>query len=241
MELRDKTILITGATSGIGKALAIELLERNNRIIAVGRNLYELMQLKEKGAFVIDCDLNELDQIPALVQKIKESVGHIDVFFNNAGIQYNYLLGSGEMVRIELEKEIKLNLLVPIFLIDLVLENLRSKKLLLVNTTSALGAFPKQDGLVYSATKAGLRNLTKGLYYSYKKQGIHIVDFIPPVTDTAMTRTREESKMCPAELVKKVLPQIEKERRLATIPKIRFFLLLSQLFPEFVNRLLNKK
>ncbi|MEZ5083790.1 MAG: SDR family NAD(P)-dependent oxidoreductase [Bacteroidales bacterium] len=115
-----------------------------------------------------------------------------------------------------------------------------SQKSLIVNTTSGLGAFPKEDGLVYSASKAAMRNFTIGLRYSLKNTPINVLEFIPPVTDTGMTDGRTESKMSAKELVERIIPQLEKERKILTVSKMRIFLLIAFLFPPLAYKILSR-
>ena len=114
-------------------------------------------------------------------------------------------------------------------------------KAYIINTTSGLGIFPKNDGIVYSAGKAAMRNFTKGLRYALKSTPIKVLEFIPPVTDTGMTRKRNEKKMSAEVLVKKIIPQLKKEKKIMTVPTIRMFLWIAFLFPGLANKILSKQ
>ncbi|MCB0439081.1 MAG: SDR family NAD(P)-dependent oxidoreductase, partial [Mangrovimonas sp.] len=115
-----------------------------------------------------------------------------------------------------------------------------SEKAFIINTTSGLGAFPKADGLVYSATKAAIRNFTVGLHYALKNTSIKVLEFIPPVTDTEMTQGRIDKKMSPDALIEHILPQLKKERRILTVTKMRLFLWIAFLSPNLANKILSK-
>jgi uncharacterized oxidoreductase len=116
-----------------------------------------------------------------------------------------------------------------------------SKKALIINTTSGLGAFPKPDGLVFSASKAAMRNFTTGLRYALKNTSIKVLEFIPPVTETRMTSCRNEKMMPVKKLIDYALPQIEKEKRVVTVLRMRLFLWIAFLFPGLAHRILAKK
>jgi len=111
----------------------------------------------------------------------------------------------------------------------------------IINTTSGLGAFPKSDGLVYSASKAAMRNFTMGLRYSLKKKAIRVLEFIPPVTDTGMTADRKEQKMPVESLIQHIIPQLRKDKKTLTTLNMRIFLWMAFFFPTIANKILSKK
>jgi uncharacterized oxidoreductase len=241
MQLRKKTILITGGTSGIGYALAQELLKRDNTIILLGRNECMLTEAQAKGFKTIKCDLQKQQDIENAAMYIQQNHPVLDVLFNNAGIQENYHFTESVIPLEKIRREIEINLSSQVILTHLLLPQLSaSNEALIVNSTSALGAYPKNDGLVYSVSKAGLRNFTVGLRDTVKGLPIEIIEFIPPVTDTHMTASRNETKMSPIQLVQTVIPQLEKGRTIATIPSVRIFLWIAFLFPRLASKILSK-
>ena len=110
------------------------------------------------------------------------------MLFNNAGIQHNYDFANIVIPINKISEEININVTGQLILTQLLIPFLgNAQKVVIINTTSGLGAFPKMDALVYSASKAAMRSFTTGLRYSLKNTGIRILEFIPPVTDTLMT------------------------------------------------------
>lgn len=141
----------------------------------------------------------------------------------------------------KIHQEISINLTGQVMFTQLLIPSLmQAPKAFIINTTSGLSAFPKKDGLVYSASKAGLRNFTLGLRYSLQSTNIKVLEFIPPVTDTHMTQGRNESKMSVEDLVNHIIPQLKKERKTLTIRKMRLFLWIVFLFPGLANKILSK-
>lgn len=241
MRLSDKTILITGGTSGIGYALGVELLKKNNKVILLGRDSAKLIHARNEGFQTIHCDLSKQRDIEMAALKIQNEFSDLDVLFNNAGVQYNYLFTSTVIPLDKIQNEITINLTGQILLTQLLIPILsNSQSALIVNTTSGLGAFPKMDGLVYSASKAAMRSFTIGLKYALKDANINVVEFIPPVTDTSMTIDRNEGKMPVAELIQIVLPQLERGKGIIAPFKMRIFLWIAFLFPSLANRILGK-
>ena len=238
MKLSNKTILITGGTSGIGRALGEELL-KNNKVILMSRNATKLREARLKGFHTIQCDLSKQLEIENVVVEIQNEYSDLDVLFNNAGVQFNYLFTSAVIPLDKVRHEI--NVTGQIILTQLLIPLLMtSEKALIVNTTSGLGAFPKTDGLVYSASKAAMRNFTVGLRYALKNSGIKVVEFIPPVTATGMTADRNEDKMPLDDLMQITLPQLEKGKSLVAPFKMKLFPWIAFLFPSLAHKILSK-
>ena len=208
MKLNNNTILITGGTSGIGLALGKKLKEMNNKVILLGRNTEILNELKKEGYYTICCDLRNQQEIDAAILTVQNKFPELNVLFNNAGMQFNYLFTDTVIPLEKMNQEVEINLTGQIILTHLLVPVLAANKNpYIINTTSGLGAFPKKDGLVYSATKAAMRSFTTGLRYNLQDFGIKVLEFIPPVTKTAMTQGRKGNQMNPGLLVEKILPQ----------------------------------
>jgi len=241
MKLTDHILLITGGTSGIGLALGRAMLKLGNTVILMGRNSQKLARLEGEGFKTLTCDLSDLAQVENSVLTIQNEFPGLDMLFNNAGVQYNYDFKNEAMPFRKIRQEIDTNLTGQILLTQLLIPLLSvNSNAFIINTTSGLGAFPKADGLVYSATKAAMRNFTIGLRYTLAETSIRVLEFIPPVTETAMTNGRSEQKMPVEELIQLILPQLEKERNILTTPRMRMFLLIAFLFPKLAHRILSK-
>lgn len=241
MKLQNNTILITGGTSGIGLALGRTLQELGNTVILLGRNHQKLSELKQEGFETIACDLSRQEEIEKAIIQIQNEFPRVNMLFNNAGIQYNYDFIETMIPLEKIAHEINVNVTGQILFTQLMIPILsNAKDAFIINTTSGLGAFPKGDGLVYSASKAAMRNFTIGLRYRLKSTRIKVMDFIPPVTDTAMTQKRDEQKISAPALIKAIIPQLQKESPILTLKKMRIFLWISFLFPGLANKILSK-
>ncbi len=88
----NKTIVITGATSGIGRAISLRLAKRSNRLILIGRNQEALLELKtaieqlKSTCTIIQADLADATQVEAAIQRINASISQLDVLINNVGV-----------------------------------------------------------------------------------------------------------------------------------------------------------
>jgi uncharacterized oxidoreductase len=240
MKLSGNTILITGGTSGIGYELG-KALQQENKVILLGRNEERLKQAEQEGFYTIQCDMSNTDEIEKAVVRIQNEFTDLNVLFNNAGIQHNYLFTETIIPLSKIRQEIDINVTGQMILTHLLIPVLSTApKSYIINITSGLGIFPKNDGIIYSASKAAMRNFTKGLQYALKSTSINVLEFIPPVTDTGMTKARNEKKMAAEALVKKIIPQLKKEKKIATVFPIRIFLWIAFLFPGLANKILSK-
>ncbi|MCB0635472.1 MAG: SDR family NAD(P)-dependent oxidoreductase [Lewinella sp.] len=242
MQLTNHTILITGGTSGIGYALGLALLKKDNTVILLGRNPEKLAAAEKEGFLTLRCDLANLEEVEKAVVTLQNDYPGLNMLFNNAGVQYNYLYAEEVVAPEKIAREVAINLTGQLVLTQQLIPLLSTaERAMIVNTTSGLGAYAKPDGLVYSATKGAMRNFTQGLRDALRDTPIRVLEFIPPVTASAMTAHRPGQKMSPAELVDRVLPQLEKERAIATVPAIRVFLWIAARFPKLAARILSRQ
>ncbi len=241
MQLNNNTILITGGTSGIGLELGKTLKELNNHVILMGRNTQALNNLRADGFSTICCDLANQQEIEQAVLTIQNSYPQLNVLFNNAGIQNNYLFTDAVIPLGKIKHEIDVNITGQLTLTYLLLPTLMTNKnAYIINTTSGLSYFPKRDGITYSATKAAMSSFTIGLRNALRDAGIGVMEFIPPVTDTAMTSGRAGNKMSPEALVAHILPQMRKDRNTLTVRQIIMFRFIAHYFPGIADKIVSK-
>ena len=238
MKLSNNTILITGGTSGIGLVLAHALQKLENKVIVLGRDSGRLQEAKRAGFDIMPCDMSDPGAIEQASVDLQNRYPDLNVLFNNAGIQYNYNFTENVVSPQKIVREININVTGQLILTQLLLPMIRSNNNgVIVNTTSGLGAFPKSDGLVYSASKAAMRNFTIGLRHKLKSTSVKVFEFIPPVTDTHMTSQRNEQKMSPDALVNHIIPQLQKNKPMLTVFSMRVFLIIARFFPGFAAKI----
>ena len=168
---REKVALITGASRGIGREIALKLGEEGLKVVLVSRNEQALNSLKEEierrggQAFAFPCDLTREEERVRLSQFLREKFQGIDVLINNAGFGwYGYL----EEMPWDLVREmVELNALCPLHLIQLLLPQIRSGGRV-VNIGSIAGDIPSQGVALYSATKSFLSALSSALHRELK-------------------------------------------------------------------------
>ena len=165
--LKDKTALITGASRGIGEAIAMTLSEYGARCILVSRKIQGLEQVKEKieqtggRAEVLACHTGDLTQISHLFAEVEKNYGRLDILVNNAATSPYF----GEMVKADekaWDKTNDVNLKGPFFMIQHAARLMeKSGGGAIVNVASINGVRPIPVQGIYSITKAGLISMTK--------------------------------------------------------------------------------
>ncbi len=188
MKLRNKTILITGGTSGIGLELAKSLLARGNTVIVTGRDQARLDSTKRAlpDIHTFRSDVGDPQAPAALCDGVLRQFPELDTLINNAGIMRHLDLRrqSGPM---DVTREIDTNLNGPIRLIDAFLPHLKGVgNAMIINVTSGLAFVPLAAAPVYSATKAALHAYTRCLRTQLDGTGVRVVELAPPLTATPL-------------------------------------------------------
>ena len=172
----SKVILITGGSSGIGKAIAT-YLSKNNSYIVYGSSR-DLKKLENVSFLPIKLDVTSEESISECVQKIIKDQGRIDVLINNAGVGITGPLE--ETPNAEIEKHFKTNLYGPINLIKTVLPYMRKNNSgLIINITSIAGHIGTPFRSIYSAGKSSLDIISETLNMETKDFNINVVCVAP--------------------------------------------------------------
>jgi 3-oxoacyl-[acyl-carrier protein] reductase len=188
-DLKDKNIIITGASGGIGNSIVKKLSEAGANILASGTRLEKLEELKKnfEKIKILKFDISQSDKIEEFIDNAtKELGGSLDCIVNNAGITQDNLA-----IRMSLEewtKVIDVNLtstfLMSKFSIKKMLKNKSGK---IVNITSVVGHTGNLGQANYTASKAGIIAMSKSLAIEYAKKNINVNCISPGFIKTAMT------------------------------------------------------
>ena len=188
MNLKDKKILITGATGGIGNSLVDKFYNLGSKILATGTNEEKLNNLKKRfpEIQVEKFKLDEHDKIEKFIESINEKLGGLDILVNNAGITLDNL--SIRLTEENWKKVLDINLtssfLMCKFAIKKMLKNKFGK---IINITSIVGHTGNLGQANYAASKAGIVAFSKSLAIEYAKKNININCVSPGFIKTDMT------------------------------------------------------
>ena len=219
MKLKDKTMLITGGTSGIGFELAKKLIAAGNTVLVTGRDSDRIQKAKQelRGVHVFQSDMGEPSEIALLHREIIEKFPRLNVIINNAGIMRNLNLNNTPSSG--LTREIEVNLSGPMLLNQLFLPHLlKQSEALIVNVSSGLALIPFVISPVYSAAKAGMHAYTRCLRAQMKGTSVRVIELLPPGTETPLFRGEFEKEMKGQKgmdvsvLVKEAIAGIEADR-----------------------------
>ena len=220
MKLENRTVLITGGTSGIGLELAKQLLGRGNTVVVTGRDRGKLEAAERQlpGLHTFESDVSEPEAIAALYDRVTAEFPALDTLINNAGIMRNLNLNQKRDLD-DVAREIDTNLGGPVRMIQRFLPHLKTREgALIVNVSSGLAFVPFPASPVYSATKAAVHSFTQSLRVQLGGTGVTIVELAPPPVETKLFRgefeeeTRGQKAMDPAVLVRQAIAGIEAGR-----------------------------
>lgn len=188
MNKKVNSILITGASSGIGKALVQVFVNNNYHVIGISRRDNKLYELKEslgekKNYFdYYKVDISEKNQIDEFYNNIKTKY-FVNCLINNAGIS-SFKSAIDDTID-EIEKVINTNLFAPIYLIKKFLpEMVLTKNGTIINILSVVNKKIFTNSSIYSATKTGLESYTKVLREEHRNHKIKIINVFPGATAT---------------------------------------------------------
>lgn len=194
-----KSVLITGCSSGIGRALSLELNKRGLRVIATARRLDSLQDLKAKGVHCEQLDVTDADQIQRLAEITKETYGGLDILINNAG--YGLIAPMIEVSVRDLEQQFRTNTFAPLEIVRAFAPQIKTKgKGLIVNIGSVSGVLTTPFSGAYCASKAALHAVSDALRMELAPFGIRVVTVQPGGIQSAFGQKA-------GQLVKQVLKQ----------------------------------
>jgi len=192
-----RTILITGATSGIGKACAIRFAEQNDRLIITGRRNERLLELAgelrtkfDAEVLSLNFDIRQRKAVEAAVQGLPSEWKQVDILVNNAGLASGLaLLQDGDMD--DWEKMIDTNIKGLLYMTRMIAPAMiAAGKGHIVNIGSIAGKEVYARGNVYCATKFAVDALTKGMRIDMLAHGIKVSQVCPGAAETEFSEVR---------------------------------------------------
>ena len=194
INFKNKKILITGATGGIGNALVKKFASLEGSVLATGTKIEKLEALKKEfsNINILKFDISDHSKIEEFVENVSSQLNGLDVLVNNAGINADNL--SLRMKDEEWKKVIEVNLGSTFFLCKYAIKKmLKNKYGRIVNITSVVGHTGNIGQANYAASKAGINGMSKSLAIEYAKKNITINCVSPGFIQSKMTDNIVES------------------------------------------------
>lgn len=198
----QRTILITGCSSGIGAALAVELHRRGHRVYATARRQEALAPLLALGIGIDTLDVNDDASIAAALSRIEREVGQLDMLINNAG--FSQVGAVVDLAREDLRQQYETNVIAPIAVTRAALPLLRAaradgRKAMVVNVGSIVGVLTTPFAGAYCSSKAAIHSLSDALRMELAPFGIEVVMIQPGGVRSAFGDHAEAAIRLPAD------------------------------------------
>jgi NADP-dependent 3-hydroxy acid dehydrogenase YdfG len=196
MTTKNRVAVITGASSGIGEAIARVLVAEGYRVALLGRRLDRISALAEElqnGTIAIQADVTDRESIVAAAHRVQKELGDTNVLVNNAGVMLTAPFASGQ--RSEHRQMVETNLLGAMTVTEVFLDQLRAKGGDLVNISSVAGRVAPAGFAAYSATKWGINGWSEALRVELQPD-IRVMVIEPGAVATELSDhiTHDESK-----------------------------------------------
>ncbi len=253
--MKDKVVIITGASSGIGEACAIAFAYKGAKIVIAARNMDKLNAVSKKvkdiggDALVVKCDVSVKEDCENLVKEALTKFGRIDTLINNAGISMRAVFNDMEVD--VLEKVMNINFYGTVYCTKYALPHILKNKGSVVGVSSIAGyvGLPARTG--YSASKFAMQGFLEALRTENLRTGLHVLIACPGFTASNIRNTalssdgsvqgespRNEQKMMTSEEVANyIVKGVEQRKRtLILTSQGKLVVFLSKFLPKFVSK-----
>ena len=213
MNTSGNTIFITGGTSGIGRALAEAFHQRGNKVIVAGRRqaLLDEVARANPGIDTIALDINDPEQIKAVVQTVIKRHPTLNVIINNAGVMPFDNAASGALDDEQAVQLLMTNLLGPVRVSAAFVEHLkRQPEAYIINNSSILAYVPLAVTALYSATKAAIHSYSLSQRFMLRDTSVKVLEIAPPWVDTDLTHKSGDPRAMPLdEFITEILENLQ--------------------------------
>jgi short-subunit dehydrogenase len=257
MRFNQKVVIITGASSGIGWALANEFAEQGAHVVAAARSVEKLAMLEAKlqnsrgKLLTVVTDVSREEDCKNLINSTISKFGNIDILINNAGISMRALFGDSDTSVIK--KLMDVNFWGGVYCTKYALPFLLKSGGSLVGVSSIAGYTGLPGRVGYTASKFALQGFLEVVRIENRKRGLHVLIACPGFTSSNIRNTalaadgsqqgespRDEDKMMSAEKVAgKIARAIAKRRQtLVLTAQGKAIVLLNKFFPAFIDKMI---
>lgn len=242
MNFKQKQILITGGTAGIGYEI-VKQLYPDNRLIVLSRSKDKLKSLRDEfqGITTYQVDLASLDSVKAVAGTIAEEVDKLDILINNAAVQYTPTFLDSAFQYETIQKEINTNFTSLCSLTYLLIPTLqKSSEAVILNVNSGLALAPKTTSAIYCATKGALNIFSQSLRYQLEDTTIKVQQVFMPLVETSMTAGRGTGKISAATAAQKIIMGIRKGIYEHDIAKVKLLRILLRFSPGIAKNIMKR-
>lgn len=221
MKIQGKVALITGASRGIGRAIALELAQQGiQRLILVARDRQKLREVAEEveamgvQATTLAIDLTQATEVNIAIAQLWRNYGAIHLLVNCAGVAYQSSFLRSKLPQVQ--EELSVNLLGMYTLTSLIAKRMASQRQgTIINVSSLMGKVAAPTMATYSATKFAILGFTQALRQELAEYNIQVKALLPSLTDTDMVRDiklfRWVIPMTPQQVAKALVSGLEKD------------------------------
>ena len=202
--IENEAAIVTGASSGIGAAIAGRLCGLGYEVFGFGRDFEKEGSVDTERFHPVVCDLLDTDRLCRSVKEIA-SQHQVRILVNNAGVGYYGL--HEELSPAKIKELVRTNLEVPMILSQQLLRNFKKHAGIIINISSVTATGYNPHGCAYGATKSGLTSFSHSLFDEARKYGVKVVTIAPDMTKTDLYRNadfregdEEESYLLPEEV-----------------------------------------
>ena len=241
--LQPGTAIVTGGSSGIGRAFVVELHRAGWQVVTCGRDQSKLIALEKDfpGVRTHVCDVSDSASVAAFAAAVLAEYPAIKLLVNNAGGLREVDFNRPDLLCLDLTQELRANLEGAIHMTASFLPALRATAPSnIIMMSSGYGLAPATRAPLYSASKAGLRSFTKALRRQLEGQGITITDVAPPSVDTPATAHYQAEKMRAEQVVQAALIGAARGRSEVYPGKARWLPWLLRLAPRAAEAIVSK-
>ncbi|OPY96888.1 oxidoreductase [Bradyrhizobium sacchari] len=196
MKMTGNTILVTGGTSGIGRALAEAFHDRGNRVIVAGRRqaLLDQITAERPGLIGLPLDLDDPASLPRLSTEVRAGFPELNVLIANAGIARTEDMNADGWDASDAEAMVETNILGVLRVTAAFLPALkRQQDATIIATSSNLAFVPRADFPTYCASKAFLHSWLQSLRHQLRRIPVEVLELAPPYVQTELTGATQAS------------------------------------------------